>query len=491
MNSRLNYARERGRLTTYDLNTVCDEPGAGIAPDVRTRLERSLQADLSAVTIHTSQAADVANQALGARAFAFGEHVVFSEGAYAPGTPDGLRLLAHELAHVVQQRRSRGMRQGESADRAEIEADADLAAEAVMAGRVHHSGVADCSGQPALWDITGHFYTPYLVFMNHGMESDAARRLALWCWLPDQVQEFDAAYVGKRNYKPWNYDWHDADKIYRKYENGAGYESERQFVTAVQSGLHVLTGGPSEPETSKRTGIFVKGDHLKLLYRGIALHPLGDCYAHRHFEDDGKDLHGDVAWLKLGHALDWTHPDEIWDPRRPGIYIRYVRDLSAIAAAYTRRPEGIVKTDELIAALSAMLRGTPTVKDGGVTRKAVVSDWSKIALRAKQLSEETVPETEEGCAAHVRWVATKLLGKQIKNDEHSDRRESIPWKEYWAIRSTELSQDSGGVTDSEVLFHRIQRQAVEWAGLNLPPPPPVSKPSQAQMDLIHYRMMRR
>jgi hypothetical protein len=41
--------------------------------------------------------------ALNARAFTVGRHIGFAAGEYAPGTGDGRRLIAHELAHVVQQ----------------------------------------------------------------------------------------------------------------------------------------------------------------------------------------------------------------------------------------------------------------------------------------------------------------------------------------------------------------------------------------------------
>lgn len=43
---------------------------------------------------------------LGARAYTVGSDLVFEAGEYAPGTAEGRRLLAHELAHVVQQRAS-------------------------------------------------------------------------------------------------------------------------------------------------------------------------------------------------------------------------------------------------------------------------------------------------------------------------------------------------------------------------------------------------
>src|SRR5262249_50428162 len=44
-------------------------------------------------------------RALGADALAMGEHVAFAPAAYRPGRLDGDRLLAHELVHVIQQRR--------------------------------------------------------------------------------------------------------------------------------------------------------------------------------------------------------------------------------------------------------------------------------------------------------------------------------------------------------------------------------------------------
>jgi murein DD-endopeptidase MepM/ murein hydrolase activator NlpD len=41
-----------------------------------------------------------------ARAFTVGDHIVVGAGEYAPGTYSGQHLIAHELAHVVQQRGS-------------------------------------------------------------------------------------------------------------------------------------------------------------------------------------------------------------------------------------------------------------------------------------------------------------------------------------------------------------------------------------------------
>ena len=78
-------------------------PAAGPQPlpaTVRADMEERFGVDLSAVRITTG--AD-APRRLGARAFALGASITFAPGEYAPDTPEGRRLLAHELAHVVQQ----------------------------------------------------------------------------------------------------------------------------------------------------------------------------------------------------------------------------------------------------------------------------------------------------------------------------------------------------------------------------------------------------
>jgi hypothetical protein len=78
--------------------------GAPLDDTVRRTMEAGLGTDLSEVRIHADRgAADLSNR-IQAKAFTTGSDVFFSRGAYAPSTPGGQHLLAHELAHVVQQR---------------------------------------------------------------------------------------------------------------------------------------------------------------------------------------------------------------------------------------------------------------------------------------------------------------------------------------------------------------------------------------------------
>ena len=53
--------------------------------------------------VHADAEADALSRAVDAEAFTTGRDVYFRAGAYAPDSPDGLRLLAHEAAHTVQQ----------------------------------------------------------------------------------------------------------------------------------------------------------------------------------------------------------------------------------------------------------------------------------------------------------------------------------------------------------------------------------------------------
>jgi len=87
------------------------EAGLGAQTDGVQPLPMSLRAffeprfghDFSQVRIHTGESAALSARSLNALAYTAGRDVVFGAGQYAPETAAGRRLLAHELAHVVQQ----------------------------------------------------------------------------------------------------------------------------------------------------------------------------------------------------------------------------------------------------------------------------------------------------------------------------------------------------------------------------------------------------
>src|SRR5688500_4510126 len=66
-------------------------------------MESRFGRDFSGVHVHDDDAAARSARDVAADAYTVGAHVVFDTGRLSPGTESGRRLLAHELAHVVQQ----------------------------------------------------------------------------------------------------------------------------------------------------------------------------------------------------------------------------------------------------------------------------------------------------------------------------------------------------------------------------------------------------
>jgi hypothetical protein len=96
---------DSGEVTPDVQSTINSTRGSGQSLDANlaARLSPSL-GDLSDVRVHTDSTAHNLNHAVSARAFATGTDVYFAQNEYKPNTSDGDKLIAHELAHVVQQR---------------------------------------------------------------------------------------------------------------------------------------------------------------------------------------------------------------------------------------------------------------------------------------------------------------------------------------------------------------------------------------------------
>ena len=99
----------------------------------REQMERSFGCGFQAVRVHDDRRAARAAARLGAAAFTVGQDIGFAAGRYAPGTAAGHRLIAHELAHTVQQRGASG-HAPPVASASPFEAQADSAAFAAAAG---------------------------------------------------------------------------------------------------------------------------------------------------------------------------------------------------------------------------------------------------------------------------------------------------------------------------------------------------------------------
>lgn len=134
---RLLNEQDAGPDQANDPHVVQAELGSGqsLDNDVRSRMESSFGTTFTGVRVHTGSKASRMAAGRDARAFTVGEHIAFDAGEYQPGNPLGEALIAHELAHVAQQRGTNpsvaAMKTGTSAEQA-LEADADESARSAL-----------------------------------------------------------------------------------------------------------------------------------------------------------------------------------------------------------------------------------------------------------------------------------------------------------------------------------------------------------------------
>jgi hypothetical protein len=124
-----------GRLAAHDPIAVRSQLGHGRHLDsaVRSQMESAFGANFGSVQVHTDATASRLSAQLGARAFTVGKDIAFGEGYYRPGTLPGDALIAHELAHTLQQDAERPT-SPQSSDR-DLEREADRAAIGAISGR--------------------------------------------------------------------------------------------------------------------------------------------------------------------------------------------------------------------------------------------------------------------------------------------------------------------------------------------------------------------
>ncbi|HYH08444.1 MAG TPA: DUF4157 domain-containing protein [Thermoanaerobaculia bacterium] len=112
---------------------VLGEPGAPLDPNTRTMMESRFGHSFADVRVHTDTHAAASAAAIDAAAYTAGTHIVFGTRRFEPHTTEGRRLLAHELAHVVQQRNGTALPEGVGPANDPHEREADRVADAVVA----------------------------------------------------------------------------------------------------------------------------------------------------------------------------------------------------------------------------------------------------------------------------------------------------------------------------------------------------------------------
>jgi outer membrane protein OmpA-like peptidoglycan-associated protein len=100
-------ARRAGGVSPV-VHEALRSPGQSLNPQRRALMEPRFGHDFGHVRVHTDARAAESARAVNALAYTVGRDVVFGAGRYAPEMAEGRKLLAHELAHVIQQKAAAG-----------------------------------------------------------------------------------------------------------------------------------------------------------------------------------------------------------------------------------------------------------------------------------------------------------------------------------------------------------------------------------------------
>jgi hypothetical protein len=96
------------------VDRVLASSGRPLDPTLEQEMGQRFGYDFSRVRVHSGAEAEESAREVNANAYTVGHNIVFGSGQFAPETQGGRRLLAHELAHVVQQSGADGIPFGPS-----------------------------------------------------------------------------------------------------------------------------------------------------------------------------------------------------------------------------------------------------------------------------------------------------------------------------------------------------------------------------------------
>ena len=132
------------------VSVAMQQRGSAMDAGLRSRLESSFRCDLSQVRVHADEPAAQAAAAIDARAFTFGQNIWFGRNEFSPHSSRGFHLLAHEVAHTIQQGTQTPVVQ-RSLGVGAVDDPAEIAAEHAADAVVHATPIAQLgSDQPVI-----------------------------------------------------------------------------------------------------------------------------------------------------------------------------------------------------------------------------------------------------------------------------------------------------------------------------------------------------
>ncbi len=276
--------------------------GEPLVPGVKRALEASFDVNLDSVRVHYDGHAHTVAETLGARAFAYGNHIFLGAGE----SKADLGLLAHETAHVVQQQSAAAIQLWSPAQIDAYEYEADRASSAVLRGDK--------------FSVAGRVSKPRV---QRSLLSRLLDKLANWAY---NIPGFRLLTVimGKN---PIN--WSDVD---------------RSAANILRGLVELIPGGHLLEEALDKYGVFEKlGGWLEQQVRRM--------------ESIGSAIKAD--WDAFVDDLDWTdirHPGKVWDDA-VGVFTRAVQRIGRFALDVGRDILKFIK-DAILMPLAKLAEGT-------------------------------------------------------------------------------------------------------------------------------------
>ena len=205
----------------------------------------------------------------------------------------GRLMLAHEAVHAAQFQAAL-----RTAPVALLEIEADELAPRLLAGQACRVRLG-ASPRRLHWGRAGHYYTLYLASLVAGADDYTAQRMAFYGQIPDLVSEFDAPTQVAIRLRALDMPLDTAVNLYVRNKRGVTPDDPEVCCDVIE-GLHCLTGRPASEEQSRRTQILMGAGWGGLEF-GIALHALGDAWAHT---DGGVMFGHDYGHARKGHSPD-------------------------------------------------------------------------------------------------------------------------------------------------------------------------------------------
>lgn len=165
--------------------------GAPLPSPVRVSLETRFGRILGQVRVHSGPAADRLARRHEALAVNVGDRLYFADGAYAPGTPHGDRVLRHELTHYLQRRNT-----GAAWPTALLEAEADeLAGRSAgpLPVRGRAAGVSPLAMKTYVSTVGGNPYLDIAVKYYKLWENETATRIGSYQAIVDDLAKDKSA----------------------------------------------------------------------------------------------------------------------------------------------------------------------------------------------------------------------------------------------------------------------------------------------------------